>query len=51
MDAWAGRWERDVSIVCEFKARVSVRHLVLPDDLAGSDAVFRFLAEEISPNT
>ncbi len=28
-----------------------VRHLVLPDDLAGSDAVFRFLAEEISPET
>ncbi len=28
-----------------------VRHLVLPHDLAGSDEVFRFLAEEISPHT
>lgn len=28
-----------------------VRHLVLPEDLADSDRVFRFLAEDISPNT
>jgi len=28
-----------------------VRHLVLPDGLAGTDEVVRFLAEEISPNT
>ena len=28
-----------------------VRHLVLPDDLAGTEAILRFLAEEISPNT
>lgn len=28
-----------------------VRHLVLPDGLAGSETVFRFLAEEISPHT
>ncbi len=28
-----------------------VRHLVLPDDLAGTEEVMRFLAEEISPNT
>jgi putative pyruvate formate lyase activating enzyme len=28
-----------------------IRHLVLPDDYAGSAEVFRFLAEEISPNT
>jgi putative pyruvate formate lyase activating enzyme len=28
-----------------------VRHLVLPDGLAGSDEIFRFLAEEISPQT
>ncbi|MFV1957134.1 MAG: radical SAM protein [bacterium] len=28
-----------------------VRHLVLPHDLAGSEEAFRFLAEEISPNT
>jgi putative pyruvate formate lyase activating enzyme len=28
-----------------------VRHLVLPDDLAGSRAIMRFLAEEISPHT
>jgi putative pyruvate formate lyase activating enzyme len=28
-----------------------VRHLVLPDGLAGTPAVMRFLAEEISPNT
>jgi putative pyruvate formate lyase activating enzyme len=28
-----------------------VRHLVLPDDIAGSDAIVRFLAEEISPHT
>jgi putative pyruvate formate lyase activating enzyme len=28
-----------------------VRHLVLPEGLAGSGEVFRFLAQEISPNT
>ena len=28
-----------------------VRHLVLPEGLAGSEEIFRFLAEEISPNT
>ena len=28
-----------------------VRHLVLPNQLAGTDQVSRFLAEEISPNT
>ncbi|MFQ5343094.1 MAG: radical SAM protein [Anaerolineae bacterium] len=28
-----------------------VRHLILPDDLAGTEAVLRFLAREISPNT
>lgn len=28
-----------------------VRHLVLPNDAAGSDAVMRFLAREISPDT
>ncbi len=28
-----------------------VRHLVLPGDLAASREVFRFLAEEVSPNT
>jgi putative pyruvate formate lyase activating enzyme len=28
-----------------------VRHLVLPENLAGTDKVVRFLAEEISPNT
>lgn len=28
-----------------------VRHLVLPDNLAGTDAVCRWLAQEISPNT
>jgi putative pyruvate formate lyase activating enzyme len=28
-----------------------VRHLVLPNDLAGSRAIARFLAEEVSPNT
>ena len=28
-----------------------VRHLVLPNDLAGSKEILRFLAEEISPNT
>lgn len=28
-----------------------VRHLVLPDDLASSEAVLRYLAEEISTNT
>lgn len=28
-----------------------VRHLVLPDNLAGTEQVVRFLAEEISPNT
>ncbi|MDJ0895418.1 MAG: radical SAM protein [Alphaproteobacteria bacterium] len=28
-----------------------VRHLVLPNDMAGSEAIFRFLAEEISPDT
>jgi len=28
-----------------------VRHLVLPDGLAGTDKVVRFLAEEISPHT
>jgi putative pyruvate formate lyase activating enzyme len=28
-----------------------VRHLVLPNDLAGSQQVFRFLAQEISTNT
>ncbi len=28
-----------------------VRHLVLPHDLAGSEEAFRFLAEEVSPNT
>jgi len=30
---------------------VIVRHLVLPDELAGSREAFRFLAEEISTNT
>jgi putative pyruvate formate lyase activating enzyme len=28
-----------------------VRHLVLPDDIAGSSQVFQFLAREISPHT
>jgi putative pyruvate formate lyase activating enzyme len=28
-----------------------VRHLVLPDGLAGTEGVVKFLAEEISPNT
>ncbi|MFH1907481.1 MAG: radical SAM protein, partial [Chloroflexota bacterium] len=28
-----------------------VRHLLLPDDLAGTPEILRFLAEEISPNT
>jgi putative pyruvate formate lyase activating enzyme len=28
-----------------------VRHLVLPDDIAGTDGVLEFLAEEVSPNT
>lgn len=28
-----------------------VRHLVLPDDIAGTDSVLEFLAEEVSPNT
>lgn len=28
-----------------------VRHLILPDDLAGTEKVLRFLAEEISPQT
>lgn len=28
-----------------------VRHLVLPDDIADTDEIFRFLAEDISPNT
>jgi putative pyruvate formate lyase activating enzyme len=28
-----------------------VRHLVLPDGIAGTEAVFKFLAEEISPDT
>jgi len=28
-----------------------IRHLVLPEGHAGSDEIFRFLAEEISPNT
>jgi len=28
-----------------------VRHLVLPNNLAGTDVIVRFLAEEISPNT
>jgi putative pyruvate formate lyase activating enzyme len=28
-----------------------IRHLVLPDDQAGSEATFRFLAKEISKNT
>jgi len=30
---------------------VLVRHLVLPDNLAGTEQIVRFLAEEISPNT
>jgi putative pyruvate formate lyase activating enzyme len=28
-----------------------VRHLVLPNNLAGTDQIVQFLAEEISPNT
>jgi putative pyruvate formate lyase activating enzyme len=28
-----------------------VRHLVMPNRIAGTDAVLRFLAEEVSPNT
>jgi putative pyruvate formate lyase activating enzyme len=28
-----------------------VRHLVLPENIAGSEEIFRFLAEEISPDT
>jgi putative pyruvate formate lyase activating enzyme len=28
-----------------------IRHLVLPDDIAGTEEVVRFLSEEISPNT
>jgi putative pyruvate formate lyase activating enzyme len=28
-----------------------VRHLVLPDNIAGTDAVLEFLAEEVSPDT
>jgi putative pyruvate formate lyase activating enzyme len=33
------------------KRGLLVRHLVLPGGLAGSEAVFRFLAEEVSTNT
>ena len=28
-----------------------VRHLVMPNGLAGSDRIFKFLAEEVSPAT
>jgi putative pyruvate formate lyase activating enzyme len=28
-----------------------VRHLVLPENIAGSEEIFRFIAEEISPET
>ncbi len=28
-----------------------IRHLVLPQDISGSEAVFQFLAEEVSPDT
>ena len=28
-----------------------IRHLVLPDDLAGSERVLKFIAEELSPNS
>jgi putative pyruvate formate lyase activating enzyme len=28
-----------------------VRHLILPDNLAGTDRVVEFLAREVSPNT
>lgn len=28
-----------------------IRHLVLPNDLAGSEAILRFVAEEISPDS
>lgn len=28
-----------------------IRHLVLPDNLAGSEAIFNFIADEISPET
>ena len=30
---------------------VLVRHLVLPNGLAGSEKIFEFIAKEISPNT
>ncbi|NKQ35098.1 MAG: radical SAM protein [Chloroflexi bacterium] len=30
---------------------VMVRHLVMPDDVAGTAAIMRFLAEELSPDT
>ncbi len=33
------------------KRGLLVRHLLLPDDLAGTREILRFLAEEISPNT
>jgi len=31
------------------KSGVIVRHLVLPDDISGSEGIFRFLADEVSP--
>jgi len=42
----------DLQVGPAFTARrgLLVRHLVLPDNLAGSDAVARLLQEEISPN-
>jgi putative pyruvate formate lyase activating enzyme len=33
------------------KRGLLVRHLVLPNDLAGTEEIVRFLAEKISPNT
>ena len=33
------------------KRGVLVRHLVMPDDIAGTEEIMRFLAEELSPDT
>jgi len=43
----AGRGATDPQL----KAALLVRHLVLPNGLAGTEEVLRFIAEEISPDT
>ena len=59
-DMWARQWRKAapmrVAACTATSSRAAgrgllVRHLVLPENIAGTDGVLEILAEEVSPNT